>query len=69
MLRNMLRELGRRLKSHEQVGLDAAGNHYLRQSVKDDSGEFRERRWVEPPPELGRNYYDSSSVPPEWHQW
>lgn len=69
MLRTALRTLGRRITGCELVGSDAVGNQYLRQVVKDDAGEPRERRWVEPPPALGRNYYNADSVPPEWHQW
>ncbi len=68
MLRNALRTVARRLQNQEHVGSDAAGNHYLRQQVNDDSGEPRERRWVESP-EKERNFYEAELIPPEWHQW
>lgn len=73
MLRRALwapfKAIGRRIVGSEWVGADKAGNQYLRQASKDDYGNPRERRWVEPPAELGRNYYDPNSMPPEWHQW
>lgn len=55
--------------SHELVGCDAAGNQYVRQMMRNESGDERERRWVEFPSEKGAHYYDASSMPPEWHQW
>lgn len=69
MIRNAFRSLSRRLLSHEKVGSDASGNHYLRQIRKDDAGDDRERRWVEFPREKGPHFYDANSMPPEWHQW